>query len=204
MWKANYSRCGRTDKGVSALSQVRPCVCVCVCVCVGKAAIPQFFLVQVVSVCVRSNLLQGKGVVVPEGCRAQERSGVCLQPCHAVSVVLAGDKTTELPYMRILNQVLPQDIRVLCWAPVSADFSARYSCLQRTYKYFFPLGAMDIEVPCGVCVVGKRGGVTVLSCAELPLILFDCSFEDVHWQRDDGKQTIPPSLPPSSHSLRFL
>ena len=59
---------------------------------------------------------------------------------------LIGDKSTEIPYMHILNNVLPDDIRVLAWAPVGPDFSARFSCLQRTYKYFFPRGNMDIDV----------------------------------------------------------
>ena len=37
----------------------------------------------------------------------------------------------------MLNRVLPFDIRVLAWAPVDADFSARFSCAGRVYKYFF-------------------------------------------------------------------
>ena len=52
----------------------------------------------------------------------------------------------ELPYVRMLNQNLPDDIRVLSWAPVGPGFSARFSCLQRVYKYFFPRGTLDIEV----------------------------------------------------------
>lgn len=57
-----------------------------------------------------------------------------------------GDTTTELPYMVMLNRNLPDDIRVLAWAPVGPDFSARFSCMQRTYKYFFPRGTLDIDV----------------------------------------------------------
>ena len=52
----------------------------------------------------------------------------------------------ELPYVHILNRLLPADIRVLSWAPVGVDFNARFSCLYRTYKYFFPRGTMDVEV----------------------------------------------------------
>ena len=62
------------------------------------------------------------------------------------SLILTGDKSTELSYMHILNNVLPDEIRVLAWAPVGPDFSARFSCLQRTYKYFFPRGKLDIDV----------------------------------------------------------
>ena len=60
--------------------------------------------------------------------------------------ILTGDKSTEIPYMHILNNVLPDDIRVLAWAPVGPDFSARFSCLHRTYKYFFARGNMNIDV----------------------------------------------------------
>ena len=59
---------------------------------------------------------------------------------------LPGDKTEELPYMVMLNNNLPNDIRVLAWSPVDTDFNARFSCLHRTYKYFFPKGNMDINV----------------------------------------------------------
>ena len=57
-----------------------------------------------------------------------------------------GDKEVELPYVRMLNAVLPSEIRVLSWAPVEANFSARFSCIQRTYKYFFPRSSLNIQV----------------------------------------------------------
>ncbi|XP_052820835.1 uncharacterized protein LOC128246600 isoform X3 [Mya arenaria] len=101
---ACYSRCGRTDKGVSAFGQV-------------------------VSLDVRSNLLSGVGVKVREGMTAHERPG---------------DKTTEIRYCHVLNRNLPRDIRVLAWAPIDPDFSARFSCRRRTYKYFFPKGDLNI------------------------------------------------------------
>ena len=44
----------------------------------------------------------------------------------------------ELPYIQVLNRVLPPDIRVLAWCPSPApDFSARFSCKERRYRYFF-------------------------------------------------------------------
>lgn len=95
-----------------------------------KALTPVLIL-QVVSLEVRSNLLEGEGVIVPKDSRAAARSG---------------DKTSELPYMVMLNNTLPNDIRIVSWATVDSSFSARFSCLQRTYKYFFPLGEMNLEV----------------------------------------------------------
>ena len=40
--------------------------------------------------------------------------------------------------MQVLNRLLPPDIRVLAWCPCPlADFSARFSCKERRYRYFF-------------------------------------------------------------------
>lgn len=55
------------------------------------------------------------------------------------------DAAKEIHYTHILNRVLPPDIRVLAWAPVDPGFSARFSCLERTYRYFFPRADLDIE-----------------------------------------------------------
>ncbi|XP_029462692.1 tRNA pseudouridine(38/39) synthase isoform X2 [Rhinatrema bivittatum] len=46
----------------------------------------------------------------------------------------------------MLNRVLPPDIRVLAWAPVEVNFSARFSCLRRTYRYFFPQAELDLAL----------------------------------------------------------
>lgn len=96
----NYSRCGRTDKGVSAVGQV-------------------------IALYVRSNLSEGIGVVPRAGSTNE------------------GDE--ELPYVRMLQAKLPEEIRVISWAPVPLDFSARFSCLYRSYKYYFPKGSLNIE-----------------------------------------------------------
>ncbi|KAH9615477.1 hypothetical protein KSS87_000495 [Heliosperma pusillum] len=89
--ESQYSRCGRTDKGVSATGQV-------------------------IALYVRSKL------------RAKTTSG---------EVNFGGQYEEELDYVRILNRVLPRDIRIISWCPVPADFHARFSCLSREYKYFF-------------------------------------------------------------------
>jgi tRNA pseudouridine38/39 synthase len=84
---ANYHRCGRTDKGVSSFSQV-------------------------ISIDLRSN---------------------------------SDELENELNYCKILNRVLPDDIQFIAWCPVDKDFSARFDCKNRTYKYFFPKGNLNIE-----------------------------------------------------------
>ncbi|XP_062382833.1 tRNA pseudouridine(38/39) synthase [Sardina pilchardus] len=104
---SNYHRCGRTDKGVSAFSQV-------------------------ISIDLRSNqFCGGLGVVVPtsDGASAKNKPNA-----------------EEVPYVKMLNRVLPQDIRILDWAPAEIGFSARFDCQSRTYRYYFPRGSLDVSL----------------------------------------------------------
>ena len=50
----------------------------------------------------------------------------------------------ELNYVRMLNNVLPPTIRVLGWCPVTPEFSARFSCSDRTYRYHFIRRNLDL------------------------------------------------------------
>ncbi|KAI6654291.1 hypothetical protein LOD99_690 [Oopsacas minuta] len=99
----NYSRCGRTDKGVSAVGQV-------------------------IALHVRSNLREGLGIIP-----------------RIENTTEGVEDRVELPYVRMLQAKLPDEIQILSWAPVPIDFSARFSCLFRSYKYYFPKGNFDIE-----------------------------------------------------------
>ncbi|XP_076826640.1 tRNA pseudouridine(38/39) synthase [Brachyhypopomus gauderio] len=101
---SNYHRCGRTDKGVSAFSQV-------------------------ISIDLRSSQFSGLGVTIPNGVEGKPETPM-----------------GELPYVKMLNRVLPPDIRVLSWAPVHTGFSARFDCQYRTYRYYFPRGDLDMEL----------------------------------------------------------
>ncbi|TYK04459.1 tRNA pseudouridine(38/39) synthase isoform X1 [Cucumis melo var. makuwa] len=76
-----YSRCGRTDKGVSSVGQV-------------------------IALYLRSNLKDPPNA---------ENS------CHNAEEQHDG----EIDYVRVINKVLPNDIRVLGWCPVPVGFSAR-------------------------------------------------------------------------------
>lgn len=103
---SNYHRCGRTDKGVSAFSQV-------------------------ITIDLRSTqFCGGLGVTLPENADAVAKN--------------KGAAVPELPYVKMLNRVLPRDIRVLDWAPVAEGFSARFDCQTRTYRYYFPRGSLDV------------------------------------------------------------
>lgn len=117
-----YARCGRTDKGVSALGQV-------------------------VSLYVRSRLkqdvLKSRVGYVPlpgnnnEEDHADDEKNQ-RQPYE-------GDESDEVDYIKALNRVLPVTIRVLKWSPVPLDFSARFSCEYRVYKYFFYDDGMNLS-----------------------------------------------------------
>ena len=65
---------------------------------------------------------------------------------------------SEYPYAKILNNLLPPEIRVLGWAPVSDEFSARFSATTRTYRYFFVQRQLNLErMQQGLeCLVGKH------------------------------------------------
>ncbi|XP_028101626.1 tRNA pseudouridine(38/39) synthase-like isoform X2 [Camellia sinensis] len=97
-----YSRCGRTDKGVSSVGQV-------------------------ISLFLRSNHKETE--------QSNGYSGAFL-----AKELYEG----EVDYVRILNRVLPKDIRIMGWCPAPIDFSARFSCLSREYKYFFWRGNLNI------------------------------------------------------------
>lgn len=110
-----YSKCGRTDKGVSAFGQV-------------------------IGVRVRSNRPKAKEVAtVNDEDGALESADGGNSHMRDTSEDLAWDSVhDELPYNQMLNRVLPPDIRVLAWCPnPPPDFSARFNCRERRYRYFF-------------------------------------------------------------------
>ncbi|KAL8711798.1 MAG: hypothetical protein Q9225_007048, partial [Loekoesia sp. 1 TL-2023] len=112
-----YSKCGRTDKGVSAFGQV-------------------------ISLRVRSNrpLVKSES----EAAREEEELERDKRDCDYDSEKSSSSTPEfdpikdEIPYPQILNRLLPPEIRVLAWCPFPpTDFSARFSCTERCYQYFF-------------------------------------------------------------------
>ncbi|KAJ3486404.1 hypothetical protein NLI96_g4266 [Meripilus lineatus] len=55
-------------------------------------------------------------------------------------------QTQELKYVSSINNILPPSIRVIAWSPVSPDFSARFNCQYRHYKYFFTTKEDGLDV----------------------------------------------------------
>lgn len=59
----------------------------------------------------------------------------------------------EIKYCSLLNKVLPFSIRAISWRPVSSQrYSARFDCVDRTYKYHFPRGDLNIDKMQEACV----------------------------------------------------
>ena len=129
-----WSRCGRTDKGVSAAGQV-------------------------ISLWVRSAIGKRKTPVADTENTTEVANGgfdtLSEIPTFAENDPAPSAKEEpspvqqELNYVHLLNRSLPPSIRVLAWSPVSDDFDARFSCVHRHYKYIFTIGnspRLDIEV----------------------------------------------------------
>ncbi|KAF5022617.1 hypothetical protein F66182_5332 [Fusarium sp. NRRL 66182] len=125
-----YSKCGRTDRGVSAFGQV-----------IGlrvrsNRPLPKKRQQQ------QQQSEAGEAMVVdePSGQDGEEEQE---QRDHAPSFDPIKD---ELQYPRLLNRLLPPDIRILAWCPSPPpDFSARFSCRERQYRYFFTQPAFTPE-----------------------------------------------------------
>ena len=91
---------------------------------------------QVVSIDLRSNLSEGPGVYDS----TENPSSVG----ENLKAVTAGKEVKEIDYAKIINANLPEAIQVVAWAPCAdLNYSARFNCVERTYKYFFPKGTYN-------------------------------------------------------------
>lgn len=119
-----YSKCGRTDRGVSAFGQV-------------------------IGLSVRSNRpLPQKKRAKRDNDNAAPRSGETDRTGEGADETVRpfDDVRDEMCYPRILNRILPPDIRILAWCPSPPPgFSARFSCRERQYRYFFTQPAFAPE-----------------------------------------------------------
>lgn len=124
-----YSKCGRTDRGVSAFGQV-------------------------VALRVRSNKPAKRKAAAPAPAAGDDvmatEDTVHANGSEDVATTEGVDETQEedddaplpveqeIQYCRVINRILPPDIKVYAWCPSPPpDFSARFSCRERQYRYFF-------------------------------------------------------------------
>ena len=124
-----YSKCGRTDRGVSAFGQV--------------------IALRVRSKKPLNRTTKQNGTVQaisgePNGSSDADDSSIPenvpkrTDPEVDRSLPAWDPITSELPYVSLLNSILPPSIRILAWLPhPPPNFSARFSCRERRYKYFF-------------------------------------------------------------------
>ena len=129
-----YSKCGRTDKGVSAFGQV-----------IGIRVRSQRPLERSASATlskIGDTGTNGAAERVLESANVpsnSDESGLAPRDDGSASESQAFDPVRdEIPYAQVLNRLLPPDIRVLAWCPSPPEgFSARFSCRERQYRYFF-------------------------------------------------------------------
>ena len=126
-----YSKCGRTDKGVSAFGQV---IALRVRSSRPKQGNEKYALSESAAEedGVRSGVETGAAgdSPMPDGPVSE---GETKQKSKSWSSI-----KDELPYIQLLNRVLPSDIRMLAWCPnPPPEFSARFNCKERRYRYFF-------------------------------------------------------------------
>lgn len=115
-----YSKCGRTDRGVSAFGQV-------------------------IGIRVRSNRPLPQERTPTDGEAQDPASEETEQPEPKVKKAF-DPIADEIPYPMVLNRLLPPEIRILAWCPSPPpDFSARFSCRERQYRYFFTQPAFSPE-----------------------------------------------------------
>ena len=137
---SGYSRCGRTDKGVSAAGQVVALHL--------KSAIPLDAAYDAEGNVVvpdkdlpKNELDSLKIWVFPRNKKDKQKSS---KHGPENGNLRQEREISEYAYAKILNNVLPADIRILGWAPVTVEFSARFSATTRTYRYFFVRRQMDL------------------------------------------------------------
>jgi tRNA pseudouridine38/39 synthase len=145
----DYTKCGRTDKGVSAFGQViglrvrssRP---------LKKRAKPvldeEIGDTRETEDGTDEDLAEDSRLELADPPLYPSRQAVEDMDVHETSIndpeyedALNFDPIKdEMPYCQLLNRLLPPDIRILAWCPSPPlDFSARFSCRERRYRYFF-------------------------------------------------------------------
>ncbi|PTB70019.1 pseudouridine synthase [Trichoderma citrinoviride] len=142
-----YSKCGRTDRGVSAFGQV-------------------------IGLRVRSNRplpkkqqVEGENeeeMNVDSAEQQQEKqpqeNNKAKKKKQPEPARPFDDIRDEIPYPHVLNRLLPKEIRILAWCPSPPPgFSARFSCRERQYRYFFTQPAF---APAPSHIEGGGGGAT--------------------------------------------
>ena len=127
-----YSKCGRTDRGVSAFGQV-----------VGLRVRSKRPVTNKLEERVDGLKDLGKQ---NDGAKSTAEATSSSEESRTTrtSLLDAHPIRDEIPYAQVLNRLLPADVRILAWCPAPPpNFSARFSCRERQYRYFFTQPAFN-------------------------------------------------------------
>ncbi len=124
-----WSRCGRTDKGVSAAGQV-------------VALYVRSTQTDTRESNAREEAVSPATVITQDDQHSPDL--LTQEPPEPPPQPLTTPRP-EINYVDVLNRVLPRGIRILAWSPVAEDFDARFSCSFRHYKYFLDPSSLDLE-----------------------------------------------------------
>jgi len=151
----SYSRSGRTDKGVSAFGQV-VALRVRSAFPIGTFMEPEDeekdsngngnerTLVQEVDL-PKNHSQKMKCWMPPKPKKKKGKAGNSGSENGTEELKLVEKELTERDFAQMINNVLPPNIRVLGWSPVTDQFSARFSTKSRTYRYFFVRRDLDLD-----------------------------------------------------------
>ncbi|MCJ1473713.1 hypothetical protein MMC13_002364 [Lambiella insularis] len=152
----DYSKCGRTDKGVSSFGQV-----------IGIRVRSNRPVVEDISDALSGNedgATREEFETAPPA-EVDDFTSLALNAASMDEPPSFRPIEDEVPYARILNRLLPPDIRILAWCPAPpVDFSARFLCKERRYRYFFthpafnPTLGADAIFPASVDASGSKLG----------------------------------------------
>ncbi|KZT24980.1 pseudouridine synthase [Neolentinus lepideus HHB14362 ss-1] len=133
-----WERCGRTDRGVSSAGQV---VSLWVRTALDHPDGPSYLPPERNVVTPSSS----SEALVDAAASDDDSDTLFDRPESSSSTTPQARKRPEFQYVSILNRVLPMTIRILAWSPVSPEFSSRFACKYRHYKYFFTSHGLDID-----------------------------------------------------------
>ncbi|KAK1965254.1 tRNA pseudouridine synthase A [Colletotrichum sublineola] len=139
-----YSKCGRTDRGVSAFGQV-----------IGLRVRSNKPLPKKAEEAVTAEAEEGGDTAMAGTAEEDEKKK---QQKKKKKLEKEWDHINdEIQYVKVLNRLLPDDIRIIAWCPSPPpDFSARFSCEERQYRYFFTQPAFT---PTAATSDGTPGGL---------------------------------------------
>lgn len=146
---SHYARCGRTDRGVHALGQV-VALWLRSSQSVGDSTermglVPMELSHDRWKADHKDNGAATTDANDDDDDECSTADSAASSSSSSSSFPALSDESQEIDYLYLLNRVLPLSIRVSAWCPVPVTFSARFSCLSRSYRYVFFQDGMDVS-----------------------------------------------------------